>query len=471
MSNSQLKAGVPGALRSKKHYEHLKMKRKIYVPSKKMATEIVNRFALSSSTLTDFANNNYMIVDYLRRIIRTSVVENYIANDVLNLLEEKFSTNSVNKNFWSSVKTEREKKTFIVLFILLLLILVSVSIYYSFANTENNTNEVAKKDFIKWVDFNVTAEAMRLTAKLDIDSHNNDEENKYNWIELLAYLACKNGGNFKNFKRTDLDNLVAKLKDGETMESLTQDLKFYDYYYESYCAVLDGFIGNYSIQTATSGKKTDKEKENNAETDNEESSQKLESNCSFEQKYGVKAFLPIAKNYSFSHYDDFGNSRSYGFKRTHLGNDLMGSIGTPVIAVESGVVENSGWNQYGGWRIGIRSFNSKRYYYYAHLRKNHPYAEGLEQGSVVKAGDVIGYLGMTGYSTKENVNNINIPHLHFGMQLIFDESQVDSPNEIWIDVYQIIEFLMGNRSEVFMSNTETKDYSRKYDFIDDTFSE
>ena len=46
----------------------------------------------------------------------------------------------------------------------------------------------------------------------------------------------------------------------------------------------------------------------------------------FEDKYGLKAFLPIAKNYSFSHYDDFGNSRSYGFKRTHLGNDLMGSI-------------------------------------------------------------------------------------------------------------------------------------------------
>ncbi len=32
---------------------------------------------------------------------------------------------------------------------------------------------------------------------------------------------------------------------------------------------------------------------------------------------------------------------------------------------------------------------------------------------VVKAGDVIGYLGMTGYSTKENVNNINIPHFTF----------------------------------------------------------
>ena len=61
----------------------------------------------------------------------------------------------------------------------------------------------------------------------------------------------------------------------------------------------------------------------------------LNSEKSFENKYGLKAFLPIAKNYGFSHYDDFGNSRSYGFKRTHLGNDLMGSIGTPIIAVES----------------------------------------------------------------------------------------------------------------------------------------
>ncbi len=42
------------------------------------------------------------------------------------------------------------------------------------------------------------------------------------------------------------------------------------------------------------------------------------------------------------------------------------------------------------------------------------------------------------------------------MQLIFDESQVDSNNEIWIDVYQIIEFLKKNRSEVFMNNSNTK---------------
>lgn len=67
--------------------------------------------------------------------------------------------------------------------------------------------------------------------------------------------------------------------------------------------------------------------------------------------------------------------------------------------------------------------HGKRYYYYAHLRKDHPYAKDLCEGQIVTAGDVIGYLGMTGYSSHENVNNINIPHLHFGVQLIFNEVQ------------------------------------------------
>ena len=326
---------------------------------------------------------------------------------------------------------------------ILLVMILSIVIFYSFAEEiGNEENSSDKNDYIKWVDFNVTSEALKLTSKLDIDSHNNNSEIQYNWIELLAYLASQNGGNFKNFKKSYLDNLINKLNNGETITDLTSNMKFYDYYYEAYSAVLSGFIGNYSIETSN------------------ENGEKI-----FENKYGLKAFLPIAKNYNFSHYDDFGNSRSYGFKRVHLGNDLMGSIGTPIIAVESGVIEHLGWNQYGGWRIGIRSFDSKRYYYYAHLRKNHPYAEGLEEGMTVKAGDVIGYLGMTGYSVKENVNNINVPHLHFGMQLIFDESQVDSPNEIWIDVYQIIEFLKQNRSEVYVSNEKTKDYSRKFDMM------
>ena len=140
-------------------------------------------------------------------------------------------------------------------------------------------------------------------------------------------------------------------------------------------------------------------------------------------------------------------------------------IGTPIIAVESGYVEAIGWNQYGGWRIGIRSFDGKRYYYYAHLRQNYPYREQLKEGDVVTAGDVIGYMGHTGYSTKENVNNIDTVHLHFGLQLIFDESQKECDSEIWIDVYPIIELLASHCSSV-ARDPQTGRWERLYPYCD-----
>ena len=182
-------------------------------------------------------------------------------------------------------------------------------------------------------------------------------------------------------------------------------------------------------------------------------------------KYGLKAFSPIAKGFPYSDFDDFGVARSYGFKRQHLGHDMMGQVGTPVVAVESGYVEALGWNQYGGWRLGIRSFDHKRYYYYAHLRKNYPYQSGLEVGSVVQAGDVIGYLGRTGYSRTENTNNIDDPHLHFGLELIFDESQKDSNNEIWVSCYELVKFLNLNRCEA-VKVEGTKEWKRLYGIKD-----
>lgn len=145
------------------------------------------------------------------------------------------------------------KKIFISTIIIILAIILSIVLFYSFANDDGtSSDDSSSKDYIKWVDFNVTAEAMKLTSKLDIESHNSDAEVKYNWIELLAYLAAQNGGNFKNFKKSDLDNLVAKLDNGEQMSDLTSDMKFYDYYYEAYNAVLSGFIGNYSIEVDNS---------------------------------------------------------------------------------------------------------------------------------------------------------------------------------------------------------------------------
>lgn len=297
--------------------------------------------------------------------------------------------------------------------------------------------------YIKWVDFKVPSAVLNKVISLDIKSQSS--EVKLSAVDMLAYLGTKYGGNFSRYKSKDLDKLVERLNKGERLEDITKDMRMYPYFNEAYSAILKEFVGNYSIEVK------------NKETGEKE----------WQQKYGIKVFSPIAKGYGFSHYDDFGDSRSFGFNRKHLGNDLMGNVGTPIIAVESGVVEVAAWNMYGGWRVGIRSFDKKRYYYYAHLRKDKPFAEGITEGKVVQAGDVIGYLGMTGYSTRENVNNIKKPHLHFGMQLIFDESQKEGVNQIWIDVYNIVELLNKNRSEV-VKNPETKHFQRAYAIKDPT---
>ncbi|PYG87842.1 murein DD-endopeptidase MepM/ murein hydrolase activator NlpD [Ruminiclostridium sufflavum DSM 19573] len=305
-----------------------------------------------------------------------------------------------------------------------------------------STDPKTDKKYIKWVEFNASYPAMEKALSLDVKSHTKPVQ--LHWVELLSYLAAKYGGNFKKYKSKDMDALAEKLNNGETMEQLTAQMKYYNYYYEAYDAILGNFVGEYDIQTK--------------DPDNENGKQ-------WEKKYGLKVFSPIAKGYSFTHYDDFGTGRTFGYARKHLGNDLMGSIGTPIIAVESGIIEVMGWNMYGGWRIGIRSFDQKRYYYYAHLRKDRPFHTDLYEGRIVKAGDVIGYLGMTGYSTRENVNNIKTPHLHFGMQIIFDESQKEGVNELWIDVYSIVNLLQKSRSSV-VKDEETRDYYRAYDIIE-----
>jgi len=306
---------------------------------------------------------------------------------------------------------------------------------------EAKTKGTEEKEIIKWVDFNIPIEALKKAICLDIASQ--EQVIQLNFIDLLAYISTKNGNNYSNYKDKQLDEIENQLNSGRTIEDMTAGMKYYAYYKEAYVAILSNLVGQYEIEMPD----------------------EVGTGTHWEQRYGIKMFSPIAKNFPYTHGDDFGNKRSYGFSRTHLGNDLFGQVGTPIVAVEGGVIEALGWNQYGGWRIGIRSFDHKRYYYYAHLRKNFPYQKDLTEGSVVNAGDVIGYLGRTGYSREENVNNLDTAHLHFGMQLIFDESQKECNNEIWIDVYEIVRLLDTNRSEV-IKNPETKDYSQVYDFRD-----
>lgn len=297
-----------------------------------------------------------------------------------------------------------------------------------------------KRDFIKYAEFNVCCSALEKALEYDISTHKNDEKVKIDWVQVLAYLGAKYGGDFKQYKEADLEQIVNRLKNGDKIKDITKDMKYYDYYYRVYSAVLGGFTGWYNTEAEDENGKITKVKD-----------------------YGLCVFSPIAKGFPFSHYDDFGTGRSYGYKRKHLGHDLMAATGTPVIAIETGTVEIMGWNQYGGWRIGIRSLDKKRYYYYAHLRQNRPFNPSIKEGAVVNAGEVIGYVGRTGYSTTENTNNIDASHLHLGMELIFDESQKECDNEIWVDLYAVATLLEKHKSTVYRVN-ETKEFYNKYKF-------
>ena len=227
---------------------------------------------------------------------------------------------------------------------------------------------------IKWVDFQVPYQSLQYAMEVDIAT--SDQERHISWIDILALAACRTGG---KCGLSAVKRAAADLKsDRSPQELLGEAYKYYGYYHEAYQAALGGLLGSYAIEI----------------------------NGQWKPTYGLKAYSPIAAGYHYSHCSDFGVSRSFGFQRKHLGNDLMGALGTPIVAVEGGVVEAMGWNRYGGWRVGIRSFDSTRYYYYAHLKKDTPFAPNLKIGQTVQAGDLIGFMGRTGYSDKENVNNI-----------------------------------------------------------------
>ncbi len=363
--------------------------------------------------------------------------------------QRSFSYNLGNNHFGETMKLFRfsgegtgfiiRMKKAILAESLLILVLATVVL----GQTETiQTNAVSGgQDFIKWVDFTVSYEALCAAYQWDVDSHGTEHE--VCWIDLLAIAAAKCGGEFEKAALTEIEKAAKQLSGGEvSLEELTEKLKYYSYYKEAYGAALGGLVGSYREEVT------------------DENGQK-----SYVERYGLKGYFPLARGFDYSHYDDFGAGRSYGYKRKHLGHDMMGLTGVPIIAVESGYVEALGWNQYGGWRIGIRSFDGKRYYYYAHLRQNYPYAENLEEGSIVTAGDVIGYMGHTGYSTEENVNNIEVTHLHWGLQLIFDESQKECDSEIWIDIYALTRFLAKHTQPVEKVEG-TKEWVRTNQIID-----
>ena len=113
--------------------------------------------------------------------------------------------------------------------------------------------------------------------------------------------------------------------------------------------------------------------------------------------------FPVGEPHTFG--DSFGAPRMMGttYEHAHQGTDIMAPFDTPLLACERGIVTEIGAETLGGNKLWLKG-ESGTYYYYAHLKA---YAEGLEVGEVVEAGDLVGVVGDTGNAKG------GAPHLHF----------------------------------------------------------
>ncbi|MBE9114526.1 peptidoglycan DD-metalloendopeptidase family protein [Lusitaniella coriacea LEGE 07157] len=88
------------------------------------------------------------------------------------------------------------------------------------------------------------------------------------------------------------------------------------------------------------------------------------------------------------------------YSSIHSGIDLAGSIGTPVLAAQSGKVVYADWNDFGlGNAIEIQHGDGKSTVY------GHNQRLWVKPGQMVQQGQIIAQVGSTGFSTG--------PHLHF----------------------------------------------------------
>lgn len=157
----------------------------------------------------------------------------------------------------------------------------------------SNSTLAIENDYIKWVDFTVSYEALCKAYEWDVETHGSEYE--IHWVELLAYTAAKTGGTFDKAALKTLDKAAEKLSEGETtMEELAEDLKYYSYYKEAYDAAIGGLVGEYKEESGDGA-------------------------AGYVERYGLKGYFPLARGFDYTHYDDFGVGRSYGYQRKHLG--------------------------------------------------------------------------------------------------------------------------------------------------------
>ncbi len=155
------------------------------------------------------------------------------------------------------------------------------------------------------------------------------------------------------------------------------------------------------------------------------------------ERFPVPRMLADEKDVSYV--DTWSDPRSYGGNRKHEGTDIMGGMNErghyPVISMTDGYIEKMGWLEQGGYRVGVRS-PSGGYFYYAHLDS---YAPELKEGDNIYAGQLLGFMGDSGYGSEGTVGKFDV-HLHVG---IYVNTQ---SGEMSVNPYYILKILEKDRT-------------------------
>lgn len=111
------------------------------------------------------------------------------------------------------------------------------------------------------------------------------------------------------------------------------------------------------------------------------------------QKYGATEFAR--------------SNRKYYSKGTHNGMDFAAPLGTPIYAATDGTVTLSSKNGTSAERFYYGKFVLLKHANNLSTIYGHMSRQAVATGQVVKKGDIIGYVGKTGYATGD--------HVHFGV--------------------------------------------------------
>ena len=330
-----------------------------------------------------------------------------------------------------------KNKIFIVTLVILifstLFLLLSFFVKYKMATHEENF-----KQYKKLASCVVPIKVMEKALKEDLNSKK-EEKNDVKFSTVISLLAAKYDGEWGEYCEKDVDELILKLKDGEEKElkSVYNNYKYFETFYET---LFKEFIGNYKITKKQEKKEFEKT----------------------EEKYGLKAYSPIAYGYEKSFCDDFDNEINFAKQKGHYGNDIAVKKGTPFVAVESGVVSEC-LNEDGLTRLELKSFDEKRTYIYSNCDSKKPFAKGIKKGSVVSGGQLLGFVGDNNCCKKGGAKILRCPYLHFGIKLTIKKNNEPS-RDVYVDVFNILKFLEHHKSA--LHKTE-KGFEQAYYFEDE----